>query len=835
MKIRTLIVVFTSLFAAVILESPSSGPGNGSLNGSGSKGVSGCSCHATTTSIGTSLELDSAGVPVTSYVPGMSYTVKITAVNGTATSWPCFGFQLSTVKLSGAGTSIAVQAGTWGTALPNTHAITVNAISVAEHTLRQTPASGTGGTGTVYRISYPWTAPATGTGSVKVYGLILAGNGAGSSGDGYQLASPITITEAVQVVNASVSIAVTNGSNPTCSGATVGLTATPTNGGGAPTYQWKVNGANAGTGATFNSSSLNNNDTISCVMTSNLAGVSNNPATSNKVVITVNPTVTPSVVAAATSSTSICGNASLTFSATPTNGGTPTYSWKRNGTTVGTNSNSYTGSGFANGDSVWCVMTSSATCANPATVTSNKVRVTVKNTSIGAISRSICPGGAFFFNGVNRTTAGTYLDTLTNAVGCDSFLTLTLSLKSTSASTLNKSICQGGSFFFNGVNRTAAGTYLDTLTNVAGCDSFITLNLALKATSSSVLNKGICPGGSFFFKGQNRTVPGTYVDTLLNAAGCDSIITLNLTQKQATNGSISASICTGQSYFFNGANRTVAGTYADTLVNAAGCDSFLTLNLSVGNYATRNANARICAGDIYNFYGRQLSIAGVYRDTFANAGSCDSVIILNLSVGQPNSSQIANAICEGDQFNFNGTMLSAAGTYRDTLLNAAGCDSVVTLSLSVNAAPTVSVSRSGYTLTASASGVTYQWYRDNQPLNGETNPTIQATVNGSYTVKVTNGSGCFVFSDPISVTNVGIAETGANAVSWRPNPVRDWLYLNASEPVQELHIRNVMGQDVIVISEGEVNAVDCSALHSGIYLLEWHTSSGKGLGRLVKE
>jgi hypothetical protein len=89
------------------------------------------------------------------------------------------------------------------------------------------------------------------------------------------------------------------------------------------------------------------------------------------------------------------------------------------------------------------------------------------------------------FNGINRTVAGSYLDTFTNYTGCDSIVTLNLTVRATSTGTINTSICSGQSYLFNGVNRTAAGTYLDTFTNSAGCDSIVTLNLTIEALAIS--------------------------------------------------------------------------------------------------------------------------------------------------------------------------------------------------------------------------------------------------------------------------------------------------------------------------------------------------------------
>jgi hypothetical protein len=94
----------------------------------------------------------------------------------------------------------------------------------------------------------------------------------------------------------------------TCSGTSVTFTATPINGGAAPSYQWKKNNVNVGTNSpTYTLTGLVNNDQIRCVMTSNLPGVTGNPATSNVITNTVN--TTPTATITTTGSTTYCSGA----------------------------------------------------------------------------------------------------------------------------------------------------------------------------------------------------------------------------------------------------------------------------------------------------------------------------------------------------------------------------------------------------------------------------------------------------------------------------------------------------------------------------------------------
>ncbi|MFV5689057.1 PKD-like domain-containing protein [Flavobacterium sp. ZT3R25] len=186
----------------------------------------------------------------------------------------------------------------------------------------------------------------------------------------------------------SVSI-LANPVSPICSGTSVTFTATPINGGSTPAYQWYLAGIAVGTNSpTFTTNSLVNGNQVKVEMTSNAICPAPATVTSNILTMTVNPLLTPSVTIEATETT-FCAGTSVTFSVDAlTNGGlTPTYQWRLNGTLVGTNSNSFTSSTLSNNDVITLDVTSSASCAIPAMVSSNSIQVTVNpNATIGLTS-----------------------------------------------------------------------------------------------------------------------------------------------------------------------------------------------------------------------------------------------------------------------------------------------------------------------------------------------------------------------------------------------------------------------------------------------------------------
>jgi hypothetical protein len=164
-----------------------------------------------------------------------------------------------------------------------------------------------------------------------------------------------------------------------CQGTNVTFTATATNGGANPSYQWKKGSLNVGTNAiTFSDVTLNSADVITCVITNNETCVSPSVSTSNTISHIVNNTVTPQALIAASPSGSVCLGESISVTATTTNSGSnPTYQWMKGNMLVGTGDNySFIPE---NGDAIELILTSSEACANPSVDTSNMIVFTVND------------------------------------------------------------------------------------------------------------------------------------------------------------------------------------------------------------------------------------------------------------------------------------------------------------------------------------------------------------------------------------------------------------------------------------------------------------------------
>ncbi|MEO1262771.1 MAG: SdrD B-like domain-containing protein [Bacteroidota bacterium] len=89
-------------------------------------------------------------------------------------------------------------------------------------------------------------------------------------------------------------------------------------------------------------------------------------------------------------------------------------------------------------------------------------------------------------------------------------------------------------------------------------------------------------------------------------------------------------------------------------------------------------NELICEGDSYFFDGQDISVSGNYRDTLLTVDGCDSVLVLHLTVQPVTEITLDEDICEGENYFFDGQLLTQSGTYRDTTFYSTGCDSIRT-------------------------------------------------------------------------------------------------------------------------------------------------------------
>jgi gliding motility-associated-like protein len=259
-------------------------------------------------------------------------------------------------------------------------------------------------------------------------------------------------------------------------------------------------------------------------------------------------------------------------------------------------------------------------------------------------------------------------------------------------STTNTTICSNQlPYTWNGQTYATGGAHVVTLVSAAGCDSVATLNLTVNVVVTSTTNTTICSNQlPYSWNGQTYATGGLHSVTLTGSNGCDSVATLNLIVKLVTASTTNISACSNQLPFnWNGQSYLTAGIYHVTLTGSNGCDSVATLNLTVNPVVTSNTNISTCSNHLpYAWNGQSLSVPGTYSATLTSSAGCDSVATLHLTVNPVVSSTTNISICSSQlPFSWNGQSYSTGGIHNVTLSSSAGCDSIATLNLTVNITP----------------------------------------------------------------------------------------------------------------------------------------------------
>jgi hypothetical protein len=246
-----------------------------------------------------------------------------------------------------------------------------------------------------------------------------------------------------------------------------------------------------------------------------------------------------------------------------------------------------------------------------------------------------------------------------------------------------------------------------------------------------------------------------------------------------------------------------------------------------------------CAADIYgNFYltGYAGSIpavivtAGAHQTTFG--GSIDGFLVKFTDCSGTSTATVNQTTCNSYTWPANGTTYTNSGTYTTTLVNASGCDSIITLNLTINTVDNTT-SLAGETATANAIGASYQWIdcnNGNAPIAGATNQSYTPVINGSYAVVVTQNA-CSATSNCININVVNIKENSPlkTAIVY-PNPTKEKVTIELlNNEIISIAIYSAIGQIIenVIIPSNELKFDLTLPVENGVYFLETRAKNGQ--------
>ena len=355
------------------------------------------------------------------------------------------------------------------------------------------------------------------------------------------------------------------------------------------------------------------------------------------------------------------------------------------------------------------------------------LNLTVHENYSDTIYAETCDNIPYTLHGFNADSSGVYVRNLQSVYGCDSVVTLILTVWPTYTIPLNKEICEGETYIDHGFWLTYPGTFIiSSHTSCHGCDSLFVLNLAVNPTYDELMVANICQGDTFRLQGYDNLVAwesGRYRDVIESSSGCDSAKTVILTVNPTYMDTIYGNICEGERYTEHGFNESSEGIYTNVLTSALGCDSILVLDLKLRQHYELTSTMEICQGEEYLFGDRILTETGIYKDTLHSEYGCDSIVELHLFVYPIYEDTIYRRICYGDTYSDENFNVSTQGTYQVSYRTANNCDSTITLILET-------VYYNDTIFETTCQGLDYDFYGTN------------LTQTGTYTHTLTSVEGC---------------------------------------------------------------------------------------------
>lgn len=382
----------------------------------------------------------------------------------------------------------------------------------------------------------------------------------------------------------------------------------------------------------------------------------------------------------------------------------------------------------------------------------DNVSVTPCSGTATAVSAAICQGQSYNFGTQTLTAAGVYNQTLLASTGCDSVVTLTLAVNSIATSTITESVPNGGSLTVCGQVYNATGTYTKVCTAANGCDSVVTLNLTVEPpVSVTIGNRNACAVGDTVLVPVNMAF-GRGIGAISLAINYD---TTQMTFVDAVNINPALSTMLVNAAVFGGATQVRAGWYATSSA----------IDLSGSMFSMRFVATAASTLTFDLATPGNCEIADFDAIPFASATFNNGSVAIGAATATVNQS-----IPFGTSLTICGQTYNANGTYINVCPGASvnGCDSIVTLNLTILPPPCAvpsALASSGITTT----GATFAWTAGGTETEWEI--AIQTAVG------VPTGNGTAITTNPYTAT--GLASNTIHYVYLRavcsPTDKSNWI------------------------------------------------------------
>ncbi len=432
------------------------------------------------------------------------------------------------------------------------------------------------------------------------------------------------------------------------------------------------------------------------------------------------------------------------------------------------------------------------------------------------------------------TTSGTYKDTLVSKFGCDSVITISVTIHNPTAGSKNISACDSFRNPISGILYKKSSKFTSTIKNSVGCDSVITFFLTIYGKDSTIFNYDGCVTVTLK-NGKKVTSSGRYVDYLKGAKGCDSLVVHIVKVRKASFAKQTMKVC---KFLLCPTNLNKVfyepGIYFDTIQNKVGCDSVIEYEVLTANTYS-NLTWKTCKPLKSPSQKYTYSVSGTYLDTLkdVNHNGCDSFITISLTVDEPIKKDLKITACGSYTVPSGTKVINMTQNITDVIRSKNSCDSLVyTIEVTINN-PNTGITRTGNKLQAATSNgsALFQWLDCNAgfgAIAGENNKQFSPKANGSYALEVKE-NGCVDTSNCFAFALAGLNHDLWQQITVSSNPGNGNFSIQSKNTIHNVKV-SLMDRRGAIVHEWEMESLKEQALQAevseGLYYLKIESSEG---------
>jgi hypothetical protein len=339
-----------------------------------------------------------------------------------------------------------------------------------------------------------------------------------------------------------------------------------------------------------------------------------------------------------------------------------------------------------------------------------------------------------------------------------------------------------------------------------------------------------------YYEGESDFTPWNPSESSLAASGMKDAFIAKYRDCDNTFSSVEVYACDSLVSPSGALTWTESGVYQEALVNAAGCDSVISTELTIVSDSLITQQIVSCDSYLWALDSTVYTESGTYyRDL---VGCDEDSAILELEIPELISTTMEQA-CGSFTWDINGNTYIESGVYVDTLANELGCDSLFILDLIVTSINTA-VIQNGITLNASLEEASYQWLDcsdDFEPLLNETSQNFTPDENGIYAVEITQ-DGCTDTSYCYQIVDVGIEPTSGSFFRIFPNPTEGLIFIEQNENSSKHAGIWLYSATGVLLREEKFKStkeLDLTVYPKGIYFLKLVSGESIRYERIVKK